>query len=176
MTQILDNIEKLCNEVSNNVGIKTFIDIVEECGVEAIPAPVALDATDETTIADTAHSINGDITLKVGYDFKTWYYRKKDSTFNCVDEGEEDASSKVSTLSFYIPRVGPFTTYILNSCSGKYVIAKLQDNNNTKPMLLGEVGNGMYCKVTLQTDPKSGYLVELKGEHPTFPYYYGGAV
>lgn len=172
MATSIKTIEKICGNIKNNKGVKSWVALVEECGVLSIPAPVAEVEGEENTY----HSISGDIVLKEGYNFETWYGRKKDSDFSFEDDGEQDEEIVKIAGNLYIPKINGFKTSSTNKARGNEFIALMWDENDPTPRLLGEVGNGITIKVKEQFNPKNGYTLTFGGEVSEKPYWYRGAV
>lgn len=171
----LQDIEGICNDEKNSPGILTKMQIVPICGVTSIPAIPAYVAG--TTADDAAHTITDDIVLKAGYAFAEWTFRKTDAQYKAEKAGEEDAEIVNVTSSMYIPKITPLKTYLLNQTINGRFLVLISDRNNPNPRAIGEIGNGAMVKVTENTNPKNGYLLEITGiNFDEYPAFYSGAV
>ena len=175
MSSIIDHIEEICAEETNAPGVETFIDLVSMCGVEAIPAVADYDPA--TMTDDKAYTITDNVTLKPNYLYARWHFRKTDSSYKVEEVGEEDAKTYNLTINFYIPKLRPALARIMNAAKNAQFHVMCKDRNNSDPRACGEKGNGCYVKVTEQTNPKNGYVLEITATNlDNLPPYYQGAI
>jgi hypothetical protein len=171
----LQDIEEICTTQKIAPGLETKLRIVPICGVTSIPTIPAYVAG--TTADDAAHTIADDIVLKADYFFAEWTFRKTDAQYKAEKAGEEDAEIVNVTASMYIPKITPLKTYLMNQTINGRFLVLISDRNNPNPRAIGEIGNGAMVKVTEQTNPKNGYLLEITGiNFDEYPAFYSGAI
>lgn len=171
----LQDIEEICITEKISIGIKTTLDIVPICGVLSIPAIPAYVAG--TTSDELAHTIVGNIELKPGYKFARWTFRKKGGEYKAEKTGDEDAEVVNATSPMYIPKITPLKTYLMNQTLNSGYLVLISDRNNPNPRVLGELGNGAKVKVTEQTNPKNGYVLEITANDlDQYPPFYNGDI
>jgi len=170
MTSI-ETIEKICGNIKNRKGVKSYIALVEECGVLSIGAPIA----EVPGTPESYHSIDS-ITLKPDYHFETWYGRKKDADFSFEDDGEQDEEIVKIAGNLYIPKIDGFKTSITNKARGNEFIVLMWDENDPTPRILGEIGNGVTIKVKEQYNAKNGYVLTFAGDMVEKPYWFRGTI
>ena len=170
MSQSILEIERICGKIKNKKGVKAYVEIVEECGVTEIPAPMDVDPADKTTY----HRIDGNIKLKADYTAVKWYGRKKGAFFKFADEGDQDEEIVKVEGELYIPHIDGFKTWNTNQTRGTEYIIRFWDENTTTPRVIGEIANGITIRVEEQYDPKNGYILRFSGELSEKPYWHSG--
>lgn len=170
MATTIKTIQEICGKIANNKGVKSWLLVVEMCGVKKIPSPV--DFVEDTE--DTYHSINDHIELKDEYVPVLWYGRKKDADMSFEDDGEQDEEIVKIDGTLYIPRIDGFKTFVTNQARGTEFLILFWDENHTTPRILGEINNGVTIKVKEQHNPKNGYILTISGEVVQKPFWFRG--
>jgi hypothetical protein len=170
--ETIDNIAKQCGS-GNSPGLKTKAQITCVDQIASIPAP-----------GEGTHVISSNITMRSAVTgppaitaglFFEWNISKIDSELVSEPDGDgENVSFKHST-KFFINKLQPGITYIMNGMLGGEYIVIVKDRNGNQ-RLLGELDNGCTIKVKEQTNPKNGYEVTIEWESNYLPYYYTGTI
>lgn len=157
-------IAEFCASEGNAPGLKRKLYITCDGEVATIPAPAA----------DT-HKITGNVTMETATPanvFLEWHFGKEDQEFKSV-EGEN--GEWATTFKIFVPKLKDTTSYTLNNHGGDNNIVIVEDMNG-KRRLIGEKLNGCTLKVTEQTNPRNGYIVEGSWTSGYSPYFYEGTI
>jgi len=153
----LGNINRNCKPSLPGVNTKIIIGCIED--VKCWPSP-----------EEGTHVINEPLLSGSQYE---WEVQKNTPVLIIDPIGDNGSEGWKSELTFFVKRLTPEVSYMLNGIvAGEfYVIAK--DKNGYR-RLLGDQYEGATIKIKEQTTNKNGYEIVVTWESPYLPYYLNG--
>lgn len=164
MASTLAAIARACG-AGNAKGLKGTIYIANKTDIDTIPAAGA-----------GTHVVSSNITMESGKVFYAWDISKIEHDLQIVSEGDADANSFKTTLTFLIPKISPTNTYIVGlSATGCEFVVIVEDANGNK-RILGNLVDGCNLKVNENVKEKNGYNCTIEWESALPPLFYTGTI
>jgi len=164
MASTLAAIARACG-AGNAKGLKGNVYVANKEDITTIPAAGA-----------GTHVVSTNLTMASLKVFFTWAISKIDHDLQIVSEGDQDANSFKTTLTFLIPKVSAANTYIVGlSATGCEFVVITEDANGNK-RIIGDLINGATLKVNEKVKDKNGYEVTFEWESALPPLFYTGTI
>jgi hypothetical protein len=164
MASTLATIAKACG-AGNAKGLKGTLYIANKDDVATIPAAGA-----------GTHLVSTNMTMESTKKFYKWEFSKIDHDLQITSEGDQDANTFKSVLTFLVPKVTAANTYILGlSATGCEYIVIVEDKNGNK-RIIGDLVDGAILKVNEKVKDKNGYECTLEWESALPPLFYTGTI
>jgi hypothetical protein len=159
-----DTIERECGR--NAAGIKPYFAVACDDEVDSIGA-----ATDHAVSTVTMRAADTDPVVAAGK-FHKWSGKRIDGDFKSEQNTETGMWNTTSKL--FIPKLTAAKSAILNNLGEDNSHVVVTDMNGAK-RYVGEKDNPANVKVTEQTTPRNGYVIDITWESDHSPYFYTGA-